>query len=197
MKAASCSRDIYWAPWSVPGLEHLHLRLGERGATADGMILRLHEGTAIRARYRVEADATWHTRMVQLAVQYPDPCNLQLEGDGDGHWRRDGESATEFDGCLDVDIQVTPFTNTLPIRRLGLGLGDRAPIRVVYLALLPALALHRAEQRYTCLDRLAHGGIYRYESIRGNAVSFAADLPVDSDGVVHDYPGQFRRVSAP
>lgn len=197
MKAASRSRDIYWSPWNVPGLEHLRLTLGERGAIADGMILRLHEGMAIRARYRVEADATWLTRTVRLAVHYPESRILQLEGDGDGHWQRDGAPAPDLDGCLDVDIEVTPFTNTLPIRRLGLGLGDRVPIRVVYLALLPALALHPAEQCYTCLDRIAHGGMYRYESMQANAVTFAADLPVDSDGVVHDYPGQFRRVSGP
>lgn len=105
--------------------------------------------------------------------------------------------AREFDGCLDVDIQVTPFTNTLAIRRLGLGPGEKAPIRVVYLALLPAFALRPAEQRDTCLQRNAQGGIYRYEGIFRNSVNFAAELAVDSDGVVYDYPGQFRSVSAP
>lgn len=197
MTATVRQPDIYWTPWAVPGLEHLRLTLGERGAVADGMILRLHEGTAIRARYRVEADAAWRTRMVQLEVQYPESRVLQLDGDGDGHWRRDGQSAREFDGCFDVDIQVTPFTNTLPIRRLGLGPGEKAHIRVVYLALLPAFALRPAAQRYTCLRRYAQAGSYRYEGIFRNSVNFAAELPVDSDGVVYDYPGQFRRVSAP
>lgn len=68
MTAAVRQRDIHWTPWAVPGLEHLRLTLGARGAVADGMILRLHEGTAIRAGYRVEADAAWRTRMIQLEV---------------------------------------------------------------------------------------------------------------------------------
>jgi hypothetical protein len=44
------------------------------------------------------------------------------------------------------------------------------------------------EQRYTCLEQRR---IYRYEAVDR---SFAADLPVDEDGLVLDYPTLFTRV---
>jgi hypothetical protein len=34
--------------------------------------------------------------------------------------------------CENVDVSETPFTNTLPIRRLGLTSGESAEIRVAY-----------------------------------------------------------------
>jgi hypothetical protein len=44
------------------------------------------------------------------------------------------------------------------------------------------------EQRYRCLDP---GRLYRYEAVDR---SFAADLSVDEDGLVTDYPGLFTRL---
>ncbi|HEX5502042.1 MAG TPA: putative glycolipid-binding domain-containing protein, partial [Thermomicrobiales bacterium] len=108
-----------------------------------------------------------------------------------GHWTAaDGATPPDLAGCLDVDIRVTPFTNTLPIRRLGLRPGESAELAVAYLA-LPALAVTRERQRYTCLAAGPDGGLYRYESLPGG---FRADLSVDADGLVLDYPGLFRRV---
>jgi hypothetical protein len=106
--------------------------------------------------------------------------------DGAGHWRRaDGAPLPELDGCIDPDISMTPFTNTLPIRRLGLGIGDTAEIGVAYV-LVPELSLRAAPQRYTRLgDRL-----WRFESLDSG---FTADLTVDAEGLVVDYPGLFRR----
>ena len=95
-----------------------------------------------------------------------------------------------LDGCEYVDISDTPFTNTLPIRRLGLASGESAVISVAYFdgaELQPWPEL----QRYTCLQQDSDGGLYRFESLDGG---FTADLPVDADGLVFDYPGLFRRV---
>jgi len=89
-------------------------------------------------------------------------------------------------GCIDVDFTASPFTNTLPIRRLGLGVGQSARLRVVYIR-VPALEIRPATQTYTRLDA-TH---YRYES-----GTFRADLPVDEDGLVLDYPGLWRRIAA-
>jgi hypothetical protein len=92
-----------------------------------------------------------------------------------------------------VDLSATPFTNTLPIRRLSLREGESSEIGVVYVD-VPVMRLDVSRQRYTCLERDADGGLYRYED-RGSFRGFAADLPVDADGLVLDYPGIFRRLS--
>ncbi len=89
-----------------------------------------------------------------------------------------------------MDISQTPFTNTLPIRRLGLGPGESAEISVAYVD-GTQLQPWPEPQRYTCLEEGGRrGGLYRFLSLDGG---FTADLPVDADGLVLDYPGLFKR----
>ncbi len=46
------------------------------------------------------------------------------------------------------------------------------------------------EQRYRCLEQ---DRLYRYEAVDR---SFTADLTVDEDGLVTDYPGLFTRIQS-
>ena len=59
---------------------------------------------------------------------------------------------------------------------------------MVYIG-LPDLTVSKLEQRYTCLSLDQDGGIYRYESLKSG---FTADLKVDTDGLVVDYPDIFK-----
>jgi len=112
---------------------------------------------------------------------------LLLLADGQGNWRTGaGAPLPELRGALDVDLSASPFTNTLALRRLGLRTGESADIAAAYVA-FPDLALSLDPQRYTCL---AAGSLYRYQS-RDSA--FRADVAVDADCLVTDYPGLFRR----
>jgi hypothetical protein len=114
-----------------------------------------------------------------------------LLADGEGHWKRaSGEPLPELDGCIDVDISATPFTNTLPIRRLGLKPGESEELTVVYVR-VPELLIGPERQCYGCLEAQADGGLYRFEALPSG---FIADLPVDAGGLMLDYPGLFRRV---
>jgi uncharacterized protein len=110
-----------------------------------------------------------------------------LRGDGRGHWT-DGEGArlAHLDGAIDVDMSITPFTNTLPIRRLDLVEGGAREMAVVYVR-APALRVELDHQRYICVEPRRR---YRYEAVDG---TFAADIEVDADGLVLTYPGLFRR----
>ena len=62
-----------------------------------------------------------------------------------------GAHRAELDGCYDIDLSVTPFTNTLPIRRLPLHVGDAAELSVVYID-VDTLEVRPDRQRYTRLD---------------------------------------------
>ena len=95
----------------------------------------------------------------------------------------------ELDGWIDVDISATPFTNTLPIRRLGLEHGESEELTVTYIR-VPELLVGPERQRYGCLEAQTDGGLYRFEALPSG---FTAELPVDVDGLVIDYPGLFRR----
>lgn len=148
------------------------------GCHVDGLI----EGAAT-TRYAIDTDASWATRTVRVAT---DTSSLVLFADGHGNWTEgDGRLLDRLAGAIDVDISATPLTNTLPIWRLGLGIGESADI-VTALITLPELTVNADPQRYTRLDERS----YRYESLDS---AFARDITVDDAGFVVDYPGLFRR----
>ncbi|WP_205650160.1 putative glycolipid-binding domain-containing protein [Actinoplanes solisilvae] len=100
------------------------------------------------------------------------------------------EDSDRFFGAFDVDLGGSPLTNTLPVRRLGLQkpaadeIGVAHRISVVWV-LLPSLEVVQADQIYTALGE----GRVRFAS-----ETFSADLTIDEDGFVVDYPGLANRV---
>jgi uncharacterized protein len=187
-------REIVWSAWDGAGAEHLRLEVGDEGAIADGLVVGVAEGgKPFRIRYEVRCDASWKAREVRVSVPGLDPGApvVDLLTDGEGNWTtRSGESVSGLGGCVDVDISATPFTNTLPIRRLGLAPGESAELQVAYVY-VGEMRAWIEEQRYTRLERDSGEALYKYESLDGG---FTADLPVDADGLVLDYPSLFRRV---
>jgi hypothetical protein len=173
-----------WQPDQGEGAEQFSFRATPEGHDARGKVAATLDGTPLNASYRVETDAAWVTRRVRVEVK--GGRSLDLLCDGAGHWRRvDGTTLPELDGCIDPDISMTPFTNTVAMRRLGLAIGEAVEIEVAYI-LVPELSLRAAPQRYTRLaDRL-----WRFD---GLDIDFAADLTVDEQGFVVTYPGLFLR----
>ena len=180
-----------WSGWNQPLLEHLRLmRLADR-IVADGVVIGVKGDDGFRVRYRISCDAAWRVREADVGLIDEGDASLSLRADGAGHWESiAGASLADLAGCVDVDIAATPFTNTLPIRRLKLSRGQAADIRVAYIA-VPELRVTPVAQRYTCLNVSPDGGLYRYENLTSY---YRADLPVDEDGLVLDYPDQRRRV---
>ena len=178
-------RVARWEDWSGRGLEHLVLTEGASGIVAVAVSIVADE-PPYAVRYRVTCDADWRCR--ELDVEIVDTGRaVRLRGDGRGRWRDGaGTRLPQLDGAIDVDVSITPFTNTLPIRRLDLVEGDVREISVVYVR-APALSVELDHQRYICVERRRR---YRYEAVDG---TFAADIEVDGDGLVLTYPGLFRR----
>ena len=181
---------VLWTPLQQTGLEQLHLVENETSIVADGLVLGIEHATPFRLWYQVRTDSTWNVRECLLQVGGEQGQTVHLYADGQGHWTdAEGIACSHLDGCLDLDISRTPFTNTLPIRRLVLTPGESADLLVAYIT-VPDLSLRPVRQRYTCLSHTASGGIYRYENVENN---FTADLPVDAQGLVVDYPGIWKR----
>ncbi len=180
--------EVIWEQLLGRGLEHLILSEGS-SIEADGVAVGMLKDLAYRIHYRVRCDANWQAQ--QLEVQSLTGLDrIQLSKRGDEWIDEDRKVLPALTGCTDVDIMVTPFTNTLPIRRLGLRSGDRAQIGAVYVS-IPDLSVSRADQAYTCLEQGPQGGVVRYESL---TTGFTADLKIDGDQLVADYPGVFRQV---
>jgi hypothetical protein len=183
-------REVMWAPWEGPGLEHLRLVTSDSGVVATGLVIGLEAGRPFRIGYEVRCDGLWRVREVRAAAPDSERPVLELLADGEGGWkRRGGEPVPELDGCIDVDISATPFTNTLPIRRLGLEPGQSEELTVTYVR-VPELLVGPERQGYRSLEERRSGGLYRFEALPSG---FTAELPVDADGLVLDYPGLFRR----
>ena len=173
-----------WQPELGQGVEEFIFRSNSATSEARGKVAATLEGAAINASYLVEADAAWRTRRVRVGLE--GAGLLEIVSFGEGDWSHaDGKAIPELDGCLDPDISMTPFTNTLPIRRLDLKVGQSANIEVAYI-LVPELSLRVAPQRYTHLEER----LWRFESLDSG---FTADITVDEEGFVVEYPGLFRR----
>jgi uncharacterized protein len=184
-------REVMWSAWEEPGLGHLRLAMHDDGIVADGVVIGATEGCPFRVAYEVRCDADWHVRALRVGAPGPELPRVDVLSDGEGNWTTiDGRAIPELQGCIDADISVTPFTNTLPIRRLRLAPGESAELSVAYVE-GTELQAWPEPQRYTCFEKGDRGGLYRFLSLDSG---FTADLPVDADGLVLDYPGLFRRV---
>ena len=184
-------RTICWTPiWNKNregvGLEHLLLTQ----RAADSVVLAFDdERGPFRLTYRLTWDEAWQLRDAELVLATERSTrSLTLRTDGRGHWRDvDDRALDALDGCMDVDIWPTPFTNSFPIRREPMALGERRQFLMAWI-FAPDLTVHPQPQAYTRLaDRL-----YLFENLDGS--DFRAELAVDEDGIVLDYPDLFRRV---
>jgi hypothetical protein len=182
-------REMIWASADGIGSEYLCLNVTEAEVIADSVCFATREVEPSRVRYLVTCDPQWRVREVTVEVERPFgmPDALRLRSDGEGTWRTGkGEPLPHLDGCIDIDLSCSPFTNTLPIRRLGLQPGQVEDIRVTYIH-VPSLQVEPWNQRYTGISERS----VRYESVDSD---FRRELEIDLDGLVVDYPGLFTRV---
>jgi hypothetical protein len=140
-----------------------------------------HDEQPCRLDYVVACGAHWRTLSGRVAGWIGEQSvDLALVVDPARGWLLDGAECGSVDGCLDLDLNFSPSTNLLPIRRLGLAIGQEAVVRAAWLR-FPSFALEPLEQLYRRVDATT----YRYESAGGQ---FVADLEVNAAGFVTHYP---------
>lgn len=148
-------------------------------------------GEAEDKRYGVfyEASLTPDWTFEAILLQRTDGVMTVLRRGKDGGWSdMHAEELSELRGCIDIDFEMTPFTNTLPIRRAPLAIGETRRFKMAY---IPADTVEpfADAQTYTRLTER----VYRFENGEGDDY-FTADITVDEDGLVVDYPELFERV---
>jgi hypothetical protein len=114
--------------------------------------------------------------------------DLQIKTHPSGRWWLNQVEQPTVTECTDIDLNFSPSTNLLPIRRLGLAVGGAAEVRAAWLR-FPSFTLEPLPQIYRRLD----ADTYRYESAGGQ---FVADLKVSTSGFVIDYPGIWQAEAA-
>ena len=192
----------FWQRRDTAGAEHTLVDT-RSGLYARGTQLAV-DPIAYTCTYELQTNADWVTAHFDVSAEgagWARTLRLELAA---GRWRattseqgnldavlaaaghaRAGLPGTEdpdlLYGAFDVDLTGSPLTNTLPIRRLNLLHADRGVahrINVVWV-LVPSLEVVQADQIYTPLGE----GVIRFAN-----ETFSADLILDDDGFVADYP---------
>ncbi|HEU4347630.1 MAG TPA: putative glycolipid-binding domain-containing protein [Actinoplanes sp.] len=192
----------FWQRRDTPGVEHT-LVDARSGLYARGIQVAV-DPIAYTCGYELQTDPEWVTRHFDVRAEgagWARTLRLELAA---GRWRATTSEQGDLDavlaaagharaglpgtedpdllyGAFDVDLTGSPLTNTLPIRRLNLlkaepGVAHRISVAWV---IVPSLEVVQADQIYTLLS----GGAVRFAT-----ETFSADLIVDDDGFVADYP---------
>src|SRR5438552_19181141 len=178
---AVTSQSILWRRLDQPGHESCRLLVGHSHWHLSGVAVFAHDQQPCRLDYAVVCDSGWHTLSARVAGWVGnDAVEIELAADSARRWRLNGAECPAVAGSIDVDLNFSPSTNLLPIRRLGLAIGQEAKVQAAWFR-FPSFALEPLEQRYRRID----DATYRYESAGGK---FIAELRVNAAGFVTRYP---------
>jgi hypothetical protein len=178
-------RIVRWVPYEGTGLEYAHINHWGDIIKVRSVVIGHKDGTDYGLNYELTLDPDWTFRSV--IFQRTDGVMKELWTDGKGSWEDgEGDALPHLEGCIDIDISGTPFTNTLPMRRnRDWVIGEPRRFNMAWVP-LDTLEPFQDGQIYTPLGDTR----WRYQAADG---SFEAEILVDADSLVVDYPGLFRR----
>jgi len=175
----------YWM--QSTGIERFELfrLLGEWMLRGTIVVASAKAGPA-EARYEIVCDDSWQTRRADISLRDGTAeRSLQVTVE-DGQWYVNGRMTESLEGCRDIDLEWSPSTNTIPIRRLRLPIGETSGPLLAAWVRFPDLTLQPLPQEYERISELH----YRYSS---NGGKFVAEIVVDAEGLVLNYEGLWRR----
>ena len=178
--------NILWKGIEYHSLENCHISFGNKGFEAHSIILGAYQDIIYQVSYKIQTNLYWETVSFDVKAQLnKDLFELHCSSDGKGNWVADEKAIEAWEGCIDIDIPLTPFTNSLPINRLQLPAFQEKTIKVVYIDILER-QVKVLQQKYTKLSKLN----YHYENVPND---FEATITVDDSGLVRYYPQLFER----
>jgi hypothetical protein len=173
--------SIIWRRLDCPGHESARLFAQDDSWNLQGTAVFSHDQLPCRLDYHIACDSRWNTRRAKVAGWVGDRLiEITLAVSNDQRWLINEEDAHEVAACIDLDLNFSPSTNLLPIRRLNLVVGHEMEVRAAWLR-FPSFALEPLTQLYRRIDETT----YRYESHGGD---FITELSVNEAGFVTRYP---------
>lgn len=183
---ATADKSIVWKGIRVSIIEHCTITRHADLTVINGHISGSMEEQPVNIDYEITLDDSYDIKSVLVKSFYGDSFELNLVQNNKKWFDSSGNHLIEFDGCDDIDIALTPFTNSIPINRLHLKPGDYRNINVIYID-PEQKSITKVQQRYTHIESKK----YRYENL---CSGFISDVYVDSDGIVVHYPGLWERI---
>jgi uncharacterized protein len=179
-----------WRRLDTDGLEVMRLDAREDGVRArSNVVFAASEPFAVA--YEWSLDTRWRTRSLSIQLFQDETREMLIERAGDAAWRVNQRARSDLDGCEEVDLSITPFCNTLALRRFGPPPGGAGELVALYVD-FPSLTGSPSRQRY---ERLGDRE-FRYVDL-GFASGFEARLSVQHDGIVRNYEGLFELLESP
>ena len=162
------------------------LTITDKGAAINSTIVGIYANTLYKIEYRIRTNHHWETTSFEIKSQLYNTIEIiDIRKEGKESWYVNGQADQKFNGCIDIDISLTPFTNTLPINRLKLLEKEEEQIKVLYVDVL-GRKMMPVQQKYTKLSQTD----YKYENVPN---VFESVIVVDDLGLVVKYPGLFKR----
>lgn len=173
--------SILWRRLDRPGHEAASIFAEQSAWRLIGCAVFEYEGKPCRLEYSILCDGQWKTRSAEVSGWIGNTTvKKHLQVNSEAIWQLNGEMCPAVSGCIDVDLNFSPSTNLLPIRRLNLAVGQQATVRAAWLR-FPSFALEPLDQVYRRVGDVS----FRYESSGGN---FVALLQTNASGFVTHYP---------
>ncbi len=180
------AQTIVWQALSWPSTV-VHTHTVSDGNNGHGLAIGKTDGDIPFAmEYNLMLTMDWDVRELFIKSLL-DERAIRLVHKGDQWYDGSGQHLMEFDGVELVDISISPFTNTLPIKRLNFEHERSQKVDVIYFD-ENRFSLLRLQQIYSQIDKRT----YRYQDIA--LPSFVSDIVVDDDGMVLNFSGLFERV---
>jgi uncharacterized protein len=174
--------SILWRGFVLPGHEACRLFSKNSLWHVEGSAVFVHEKQPVRLNYQIICDTAWQTLSAEVEGWLGNTViGIEIKTDPTHHWWLNGIEQPAVMSCIDLDLNFSPSTNLLPMRRLSLAIGEAADVTAAWLR-FPSFKLEPLLQRYSRLEKT----IYRYESAGGQ---FVANLNVNRSDFVLDYPG--------
>lgn len=180
---AQQSIKTFWEGQFLNTVEQNVITINDK-ITIDGYITGSdRENNSINIRYQIDLDENWNFRDVKVWKHNEQMIHLTRSGK---EWMLNNTPRQDFSASSFIDINVTPFTNTLPIRNLDFSQTKKHEMEVVYIDVLKN-EVSTAHQTYTYIS----DNHYQYANMDSG---FSRTMEVDSFGLVVNYPGIWRRI---
>lgn len=175
-----------WRALFQPSSEHFELwEVGADWILRGKVSGATKEQSPFEAFYDIRCDQRWVTKSVQCKTNLNGQQTAKVLLSNYGRWLSDGKELENVRGAIDVDLAFSPITNILPIRRLGLAVGDSASVTAAWVC-FPELTVEPLEQKYSRISESK----YLYESKTG----FRGEIDVDEHGLPITYQGGWERI---
>lgn len=180
-------KTLIWKGIFYQSLEYFNLYSHDKGYTVESKIIGFHEDKIYVLNYKVLIDKDWTVQDFLIESEINTVKRTFSGKRNQNQWKINGVVHSEFNNFKFIDISLTPFTNTLPISNLKLSENGSQKIDVIYIDVLNH-HIRPVQQQYT---RTAVNK-YLYENIE---TDFKAEISVDENGLVINYPELFEKIS--